>query len=78
MDYSATTDKLETDLYCKPNNTHQYFHAQSSHRNVCKRSIAYRQVVWFKRICSIEGKLNSHLEQLKQWLVKREYNEGSC
>ena len=25
MDYSATIDKLETDLYCKPNDTHQYF-----------------------------------------------------
>ena len=53
MDYSATEinflgvtvtktgNKLETDLYCKPNDTHQYHHAQSCHRNVYKRSIAY-------------------------------------
>ena len=33
MDYSATIDKLETDLYCKPNDTHQYFHVQLYHRN---------------------------------------------
>ena len=53
MDYSATEinflgvtvtktgNELETDLYCKPNDTHQYHHAQSCHRNVYKRSIAY-------------------------------------
>ena len=62
-------NKLQTDSYCKPNDTHQYLHAQS--RIVYKRSIAYRQVVRFKRICSIEEKLNNRLEQLKQ-LVKRD------
>ena len=40
-----------------------------------KRCIAYRQVVRFKRICSVEEKLNSRLEQLKQWLVKGGYKE---
>ena len=41
---------------------------------MCEGSIAYGQVVRFKKICSIEEKLNKHLELLKQWLVKR----GSC
>ena len=41
---------------------------------MCKRSIAYGQVVRFKRTCSTEEKLN-HLEQLKQWLVKCGYRE---
>ena len=53
MDYSATEinflgvsvtktgNELQTDLYCKPNDTHQYHHAQSCHRNLYKRSIAY-------------------------------------
>ena len=66
---------FETDLYCKPSNTHQYLHAKSVHRNVDERSIAYWQVVRFKRICLMEGKLNNHLEQLKFWLVKRGYKE---
>ena len=70
MNYSTTIDKLETDLYCKPNDTHQHFHAQSCHRNVYKRPTAYRQVVRLKRICSIEKKLNSRLEQLKLRMVK--------
>ena len=39
-----------------------------------KGSIAYGQIVRFKRICLTEEKLN-HLEQLKQWLVKRGHRE---
>ena len=42
-------NKLERDLFCKPNDTQQYLHAKLCHRNVYKRSIGYRQVVrWFK------------------------------
>ena len=53
MDYSITEfnflgvtvtkfgNKLETYLSCKPNNTQQYLHAQSCHRNVYKGFIAY-------------------------------------
>ena len=40
-----------------------------------KISIAWGQVVKFKRICSIEEKLNNRLEQLIQFLVKRGYKE---
>ena len=86
MDYSAKEinflgvtvtkvgNKLEIDLYSKPTDTHQYLHAQSCH-SVYKESIAYGQVVRFKKICSTEENLNNHLEQLKQWLVKRGYRE---
>ena len=85
MDYSATEinfldvtvtkagNKLETDLYCKPTDTHQYLHAQSCHSNVYKGSIAYGQVVRFKIICSTEENL---IEQLKQWLAKRGYRKN--
>ena len=38
-------------------------------------SIAYEQFERFKRICSVEEKLNNHLEQLKQWLVKLGHRE---
>ena len=42
---------------------------------VYKVSIAWGQVVRFKRICSLEEKLNNRLEQLKHCLVKRGYKE---
>ena len=58
-------NKLETNLYCKPIDTHQYLHAQSCHRNVYKKSIAYAQAVRIKRICSTEEELNNRLKQLK-------------
>ena len=48
-------------------------YAQSCHSNVYNGSIAYGQVVRYKRICSTEEKLNNHYEQSKQWLVKRGY-----
>ena len=68
MDYSATEinllgvtvtkvgNKVETSLYCKPTDTYQYLHAQSCNSNMYKESIAYGQVVRFKRICSTEEK----------------------
>ena len=49
-------NKLETGLYSKPTSTHQCLHARSCHRNVYKGSIAYGQVVRFKRICSTDKK----------------------
>ena len=39
-------------------------------------SIAYGQVERFKRVCSIEEKLNNYPEQLRQWLVKRGHREN--
>ena len=41
-----------------------------------KVSITWGHVVTFKRICSIDEKLNNRLEQLNQWLVKRGYKEN--
>ena len=75
MEYSTTMDKLEAELCCKINYTHQYFYAQTCHRNGYKRPIAYQHLVRFKIICSVEEKLNNRLKQLKQWLVKRGYKE---
>ena len=40
-----------------------------------KRFVVYTEVARLKRIRSIEKKLNSRLEQLKPWLVKRGYKE---
>ena len=48
VNVTRVDNKLETDLYCKPNNTQQYLHAKLCHSNVYKRSTAYRQDVRFK------------------------------
>ena len=68
------SQKLYT-LYCGSTDTHQYLHSQLCPSNVYKRSIAYGQVVRFKRIFSTEEKLNIYFEQLELWLIKRGYRE---
>ena len=52
-----------------------HLHTQSCHCNVYKVSIAWWQVVRFKRICLIEEKPNNCLEQLIKFLVKHGYKE---
>ena len=64
-------NKLETDLYCKPNDqmirTGTFMH---NHVTVmCIKDLLHTDR--FKRICSTEENRNNHLEQLKPWLVKR-------
>ena len=49
MDYSTSIDKLETDLYCKPNDTHLHF----MHNDV---TIMCIKDLMHKRIWSIEKK----------------------
>ena len=49
---------LQTDLYCKPTDTHQFLHFRSCHRYVNEKSIPYRQAIRMKRICSKEEKLS--------------------
>ena len=77
MDYSAiqinflgvtvakVANKWETDLCCKPTDTQQYLHAQSCHSNVYKGSIAYGQVVSFKRICSTQRTVSFQIRDKK-------------
>ena len=69
MDYSTTEtnflgvtvtkvcNKLQTDLYCKPNDTHQHLHAQLCHRNVYKVFMAWGQVVGFKEFVQYKKNL---------------------
>ena len=68
---------LETDLFCKKTDTHQYLHSKSCHRNIYKRSIPYGQAVRLKRICSTEVTLTQRLQQLEEWLIKRGYKKDT-
>ena len=65
--------KLESDMYCKPTDCHQYLHYTSCHPPHIKRSIVYSQALRIKRLCSSEGRFLNHLNQFKQWFTKRGY-----
>ena len=45
-------EKIITDLYFKPTDTHQYLDSSSCHRYHCKKSIPYSQTLRLNRICS--------------------------
>ena len=43
--------KIETDLYCKPTDKHQYLPHSSSHPYHTKKSIPYSLALRLRRIC---------------------------
>jgi hypothetical protein len=45
-------NKIVTDLYCKPTDSHSYLQYNSSHPQRCKDSIPYSQFLRVRRICS--------------------------
>ena len=49
---------LQTDLYCKLTDTHQFLVFRSCHRFVYKKSIPTEQAIQIKIICSNEKKKN--------------------
>ena len=69
-------NRLITDLYTKPTDTHQYLHRHSCHPPHCKTSIAYSQALRIRRICSKESDYERRVGELKTYLVARGYNEA--
>ena len=64
---------LQTELYYKSTDTHQFLHFRSCRRYVYKKSIPYGQTIRLKRICSNEEKISSRLEDLEDWLCSMGY-----
>ena len=64
--------KLETDLYIKPTDCHQYLHYLSSHPEHTKR-----QTLRVNRLCSLEKDFNYHKLNMKEWFIKRGYPESA-
>ena len=67
--------KLETDLFSKETDTHQFLHFKSCHPFKCKKPIPYSQAIRIKRICSEEHILEGRLYDLKTWFLKQGYSE---
>ena len=60
-------NKLLTDLYIKPTDTHQYLEFSSCHVYHSKKSIPYSQALRFNRICS-ENRFFGRCTQIECWL----------
>ena len=55
---------IETDLYTKPTDKHQYLYHTSCHPKGCKRSIPYSQALRLKRICSTPASFENRAKEL--------------
>ena len=70
---SIVDSKIETDLYCKPTDCHQFLHFNSAHPFHNKKSIVYSQGLRIKRLCSSPVAFEKHMESLRFWFCKRGY-----
>ena len=70
---SLENNKISTDLYGKPSDTHQYLHASSCHVYHSKKSIPYSQTLRLNRICSDNKMFDKRCNDLEGWLLERGY-----
>ena len=67
---SITEGVIETDLYVKPTDSHQYLLSSSCHPFYCKKGIPYSQALRLNRICSNNDKKMQWLREtpIRKWL----------
>ena len=65
--------QLETDLYCKPTDSHNYLLYNSAHPKKCKQSIPYSQFLRIKRICSKTEDFDRHIVTMSGHFLRRGY-----
>ena len=68
--------KIETDLYCKPTDKHQYLLDSSSHPYHTKKSIPYSLALRLRRICSKDDFFDTRSTELERYLTKRGYKNN--
>ena len=66
---------IRTNLYVKPTDTHQYLHFSSCHTYHTKSGIPYGQALRLRRIISNDDDFQEKCSDLKQWLLKRGFDE---
>ena len=69
-------ERILTDVYSTPTDTHQYLHYGSCHPTHVKKGIPYRQTLSMKRICSTKETYNMRYEILRENFEKRGFNKG--
>jgi len=67
--------KLETDLYSKPTDSHDYLLYSSAHPQRCKDSIPYSQFLRIRRLCSRIMDFETHVFLLSEHFLRRQYPE---
>ena len=68
-----STHTLETDLFCKPTDSHNYLLYNSAHPRKCKDSIPYSQFLRIRRICTNTSDYDRHIITLSQHFLRQGY-----
>ena len=66
-------NRLETDLYTKPTDAHQYLYWTSCHPPHIRTNLPYSLAYRLRRICSTETYFNTRLTELRDFLLSRNY-----
>jgi len=70
---NPSTNRLETDLFCKPTDSHNYLLYNSAHPRKCKQSIPYSQFLRVRRICTNINDYDRHIVTLSSHFLRRGY-----
>ena len=62
---------IETDLFVKPTDSHQYLQSNSCHPFHCKKGIPYSQVLRLNRISSETNSFDKRCNDLERFLLER-------
>ena len=71
---SLTKGIIETELYVKPTDSHQYSQSSSSHPSHCKKGIPFSQALRLNCICSDTNSLDKSCNALERFLLERGYS----
>ena len=72
---SAAEGVIETDLYVKPTESHQYLLSSSCHPFYCKKGIPCSQALRLNRTCSDNEFFDKRCNDLEKYLLERGYSE---
>ena len=75
VDVIRKDNGLETDLFVKETDTHQYLHSTFCHTYHTKNGIPYEQALRIQSIVSEEVSFTKRFQVLESWLLKRGYNK---
>ena len=65
---------IETDLYVKATDSHQYLQSSSCHPLHCKKGIPFSEALRLNQICSETNSFNKCYNDLERFLLERGYS----
>ena len=72
--YIDDNRQLQTTLFTKPTDTHNYLHYKSAHPKHLKNSLPYSQALRLRKICTKDDELSSNCKQMEEHFLRRGYH----